>query len=693
MNRPHALERAIRPKLSLSFRSLNISMRLTTTSVALLIGIAGFADAAERCELVKDIDFNNRTGSYRTYTQAMATSDFGTLEKNAAGDVRGLDRPGTTWLARNAVGNGVLRANYPANIAGGVNTGILFDQKFAPTEEAVMEYRIKFDNNFKWAAGGKLPGLAGSEGQIPVGCTQDVNRIKNGFSARLMWRKNGDLVAYTYLPNRLEPHPGNCGIDYKFAQVDTDQWYTIRQYIKLNTPGQKNGILRMEIDGQVGLEMRDVEYRLAGKDSVKINDFIFHTYRGGGATDVRFHSPNNDYIYMDDFKVWTNCENPDDNGSSTPAVGPAGYTFAAREGQNVNVEGTMNIAYGANDSFNYHYDQTSDLQCSNSVFGDPIPGVVKNCFVKSVAVVDKPSEDQVCTIAVTGTWDNARAKFAEDCSAFTRNSCQSVNVGGTNWVMCSSLPNATNYLPVVNGSQVATIQAEDYSRAVDSSVGNNGNAYRAGDVDIDTTNDGGAGYVVGWVASGEKLTFDVLVTKAGPYSMSMRTSSPNSTGKYNVLVNGQIKASNKETPNTGSWSAFQTRTFDIGNLAVGSQEITLDIVSSSFNINWFKLFEQNTGTGPVIPAACLQYSGNGKQELNLSTTTCVELPANLNGKTLSVWDSDSNGSCDFRGSVSSVNGNGSLAITSNYVTTATMSGTKIRFDANNGCKYVQMRVY
>lgn len=66
------------------------------------------------------------------------------------------------------------------------------------------------------------------------------------------------------------------------------------------------------------------------------------------------------------------------------ARGPEGYNFAAREGTTVNVRGTMNIAYGAQGSFHYHYNQTEDLQCSDAIFGDPKPGVAKNCYVQAV---------------------------------------------------------------------------------------------------------------------------------------------------------------------------------------------------------------------------------------------------------------------------------------------------------------------
>jgi len=89
--------------------------------------------------------------------------------------------------------------------------------------------------------------------------------------------------------------------------IQKDEWYTIRQYVKLNTPGSNNGILKMWIDGQLLMDLDDIAFRLPGKGNVKINALVGHTYRGGNATDPVWWSPTTDYAYFDDFKVWTNC--------------------------------------------------------------------------------------------------------------------------------------------------------------------------------------------------------------------------------------------------------------------------------------------------------------------------------------------------------------------------------------------------
>jgi hypothetical protein len=66
------------------------------------------------------------------------------------------------------------------------------------------------------------------------------------------------------------------------------------------------------------------------------------------------------------------------------AVGPAGFTRCAGEGQPCNFSGARQVAYGANGKFNYKQ-LTGGTACSNAVFGDPIPGVAKACYTKAVS--------------------------------------------------------------------------------------------------------------------------------------------------------------------------------------------------------------------------------------------------------------------------------------------------------------------
>ncbi len=278
---------------------------------------------SQSCNKVIDINFNNWS-NYKKYDLAAAITDFNGINSRGAGEYRGLDGNGKVWLQKNLIVDGTLRAEYLQNAFGGPNGGFLFDKNIPDSEEATLEYRVKFGSNFYWAAGGKLPGLAGGTltglGTLPDGCTDDLTKIENGFSARIMWRPlsssqyggpEGRLVVYTYFPNRnLNDPTQRCGVDLPNSDVQqikitSNRWYTVKQHLKLNTLGQSNGIIELYLDGNLVYKSTNNLFRNANKPNVKINSAMFQSYRGG--SDARFNSPRTENIFFDDIKVWVNC--------------------------------------------------------------------------------------------------------------------------------------------------------------------------------------------------------------------------------------------------------------------------------------------------------------------------------------------------------------------------------------------------
>ncbi|WP_035016285.1 right-handed parallel beta-helix repeat-containing protein [Catenovulum agarivorans] len=102
------------------------------------------------------------------------------------------------------------------------------------------------------------------------------------------------------------------------------------------------------------------------------------------------------------------------------------------------------------------------------------------------------------------------------------------------------------------------------------------------------------------------------------------------------------------------------------------------------------------GTTPTDPSGCdssVSVNWNSKTEITLAGATCVDFGQSLSGENVQFWDSDANSSCNFRGSVSSIDGSGSLEITSNYVSSSSFSGTTLQLVANNGCEFIKVRAY
>ena len=85
------------------------------------------------------------------------------------------------------------------------------------------------------------------------------------------------------------------------------------------------------------------------------------------------------------------------------------------------ISGTQDIAYGANGDFNYLYNQTSNVTCNNSNFGDPIPGTVKHCFVKESETTTPPSSGSCSGTKVVNWSSKTEISIAEtNCIQFDR---------------------------------------------------------------------------------------------------------------------------------------------------------------------------------------------------------------------------------------------------------------------------------
>jgi len=80
----------------------------------------------------------------------------------------------------------------------------------------------------------------------------------------------------------------------------------------------------------------------------------------------------------------TETPGPTETPTATPdpnaPVGPEGYIYCADEGESVTFDMVVNVAYGADGSFNYLYEVTGTIIFNNDTFGDPIYGTVKYGF-------------------------------------------------------------------------------------------------------------------------------------------------------------------------------------------------------------------------------------------------------------------------------------------------------------------------
>jgi hypothetical protein len=165
-----------------------------------------------------------------------------------------------------------------------------------PAEEYTLRYKLMFEEGFEFVKGGKLPGF-GPE-NTTTGCADEQ---PDGWSTRNMWRRDGEFVNYSYEQNR----PNGCGRDYKDEgspfrfQVGT--YYTISQHVKVNTPGQADGIFETSVDGKLHASDKTVQFRAGGADGAVINSILFHTFFGGH--DPSWAPSKTVYARFDDVEV------------------------------------------------------------------------------------------------------------------------------------------------------------------------------------------------------------------------------------------------------------------------------------------------------------------------------------------------------------------------------------------------------
>ncbi len=260
------------------------------------------------------VDFQNQaTGNY---TKSNLNGDFPNATNNASAllgfpDYEGSTN-GRTTIEEFGVGPRVLRVKYPQGVVGIGGGGAQFYKPLTPRDEYNFEYRVKFLAGFDFgqagSSGGKLPGLGG--GTQPAG----GNYSANGFSTRYMWHpavanttgitSKPHLNLYFYYAeqsSRFQTVGSQYGDAIPLAIVTTETYYTLRQRVKLNTPGYPDGILQIWVNGSLVLSRTNVKYRYS-TGTFKIDDLFFCTFYGGSkSTDA---PRTTTYAAFDDFRVW-----------------------------------------------------------------------------------------------------------------------------------------------------------------------------------------------------------------------------------------------------------------------------------------------------------------------------------------------------------------------------------------------------
>lgn len=187
----------------------------------------------------------------------------------------------------------------------GTNCGVVSKINMNGDNTYSVEYRLKFDNGFDFALGGKIPGLAG--GSAPSGGGQPTDG--KGFSTRFMWRSGGKLVVYAYYRDQVSYY----GDDWETGiTMNTGQWYTIKEQVTVNTGNNYNGTVTVWVNGAEVLKREGLRLMTVNNT---VDVMYMDCFMGGN--DASWSPNHTQYLRMDDFV----CTKGGGSASAPPSAG------------------------------------------------------------------------------------------------------------------------------------------------------------------------------------------------------------------------------------------------------------------------------------------------------------------------------------------------------------------------------------
>ncbi|MFK8113417.1 MAG: polysaccharide lyase [Rubripirellula sp.] len=180
------------------------------------------------------------------------------------------------------------------------------EQSGEEPEEIYFRYYLRLADDWNQTVqGGKLPGISGTYGRAGWGGRRSYG--KQGWSARGLFKMTvpaGNPLAgktpvgfYCYHADMK----GSYGTNWVWSKgyrgyLATNRWYAIEQYCRLNTPGEKNGVLRAWVDGHLAFEKTDVRFRHT--DELRIEQVWMNLYHGGTTP-----SPHDQHVFIDNVVI------------------------------------------------------------------------------------------------------------------------------------------------------------------------------------------------------------------------------------------------------------------------------------------------------------------------------------------------------------------------------------------------------
>jgi hypothetical protein len=119
----------------------------------------------------------------------------------------------------------------------------------------------------------------------------------------------------------------------------------------------------------------------------------------------------------------------------------------------------------------------------------------------------------------------------------------------------------------------------------DLTAGNNGSAYRTGNVDIESCSDNGGGYSVGWIQMGEWLEYTINVTQDTIYDIRARVAATANNKAFHIEINEENIA-HFAIPSSGGWQNWLNVVVNDVHLTQGEKTIKIVFETGDFNLNY-----------------------------------------------------------------------------------------------------------
>jgi hypothetical protein len=184
-------------------------------------------------------------------------------------------------------------------LLGGAHDGTSFRIPMANAEQAHLRFRIRYSQEFDPSDANtnvKMPGfgqpLFDAAGICLGGCGLAPSDGITSYSARSDIRQDGIPGWYVYDLDSILLGYGR-GERWTAPAYAKGRWYTVDQYIRMNTPGVKDGGLSVYIDGERVFERNT--YRFRSVPTLKVGSAWFDFYYGGSGV-----APVTMYVDVDD---------------------------------------------------------------------------------------------------------------------------------------------------------------------------------------------------------------------------------------------------------------------------------------------------------------------------------------------------------------------------------------------------------